>query len=88
MYESTDKNVSHPAHYVAKNGMECIDAIDAATEGLEGMEAVCTAQVLKYIWRWKHKNGLQDLEKAKWYLSYLIDRLTPELTDFIKENEA
>lgn len=88
MYESTDKNVSHPPHYIAKNGMECIDAIDAATEGLEGMEAVCTAQVLKYIWRWKHKNGLQDLEKAKWYLSYLIDRLTPELTDFKKENEA
>ena len=85
MYESTDKNVSHPSHYMSANGIECIDAIDAATEGLEGMEAVCTAQVLKYIWRWKKKNGVQDLEKAKWYLTYLIDHIKPEMTDFIKE---
>ena len=85
MYESTDKNVSHPSHYMSANGIECIDAIDAATEDLDGMEAVCTAQVLKYIWRWKKKNGVQDLEKAKWYLTYLIDHIKPEMTDFIKE---
>lgn len=65
--------VNHPAHYISKNGLECIDAIEAATEDLGGMDAVCTAQVIKYIWRWKHKNGLQDLEKARWYLKYLID---------------
>lgn len=85
MYESNDRNVSHPVHYASSSGLECIEVINAATEDLEGMEAVCTAQVIKYIWRWKKKNGVQDLEKAKWYLTYLIDRIKPETTDFIKE---
>ena len=69
--------VSHPSHYMSKNGLECIDAINAAIEDLSGMDALCTAQVIKYIWRWKKKNGVQDLEKARWYLTYLIDRNTP-----------
>lgn len=63
--------VNHPEHYT-KGGVECIDAIDAAVTGLVGMEAVCTAQVMKYLWRWKHKNGLQDLQKAQWFLTRLI----------------
>ena len=78
MYESNDRNVSHPIHYASSSGLECIEVINAVTEGLEGIEAVCTAQVIKYIWRWKKKNGVQDLEKAKWYLTYLIDRIKPE----------
>ena len=44
-------NVNQPAHYQGK--VECIDAIEAAVEGLEGLEAVCTANVIKYVWRWK-----------------------------------
>ena len=65
-------NVNHPNHYKSSNGIECIDAIEASVEGLTGLEAVCTANVLKYIWRWKKKNGLEDLRKAKWYLEKLI----------------
>lgn len=68
-------NVSHPKHYQSSNGVECIDAIEAATEDLTGLEAVCTANVLKYIWRWKRKNGLEDLKKARWYLDKLIQKL-------------
>lgn len=68
-------NVSHPKHYQSSNGVECIDAIEAATEDLTGLEAVCTANVLKYIWRWKRKNGLEDLKKARWYLDKLIKKL-------------
>lgn len=68
-------NVSHPKHYQSSNGVECIDAIEAATEDLTGLEAVCTANVLKYIWRWKRKNGLEDLKKARWYLDKLIRKL-------------
>lgn len=66
------ENVEHPNHYTA-GGIECIDAIHAVTKNLMGMECVCTANVLKYIWRWKLKNGVEDLKKAKWYLEYLID---------------
>ncbi len=43
------------------------------TEDLKGIEAVDTAQIIKYICRWKKKNGLEDLRKAMWYLNHLID---------------
>lgn len=66
--------VNHPPHYT-KGGIECIDAIEAAVAGLEGPEAVYTAHALRYTWRWKHKNGLEDVEKAIWYLQRLADRL-------------
>ena len=63
--------VNHPNHYT--NGkVECIDAIEAATAGLEGIEAVCTANAIKYLWRWKLKNGAEDLRKADWYIKRLL----------------
>ena len=70
-----DDMVNHPPHYKTKNGLETIDVIEAFTEDLNGIEAVCTANALKYICRWKNKNGKQDLEKAVWYIHYLIERL-------------
>jgi len=73
----TPDQVNHPPHYTA-GGVECIDAIAAATTGLEGMEAVCTANVLKYIWRWKMKGGKTDLEKAKWYLDRLLAEVSKQ----------
>lgn len=68
-------SVNHPEHYISETGLETIDVIEAFTFDLEGMEAVCTANVLKYMCRWKNKNGLQDLKKAQWYLNRLIDRI-------------
>ena len=78
MYESTDKMVSHPSHYQSKSGLEVINVIEAFTEGLEGIEAVDTGNAIKYICRWKDKNGIQDLEKAMWYIQHLIDHLIKE----------
>ncbi len=66
--------VNHPAHYTA-GGIECIDALKAATVGLEGIEAVCTANAIKYLWRWKNKNGVEDLKKSIWYINRLIEEL-------------
>lgn len=68
--------VNHPSHYT-QGGIECIDALKAATTGLYGIEAVCTANAIKYLWRWKHKNGIQDIDKAIWYL----ERLKKELSN-------
>lgn len=65
-----NEKINHPAHY-CQGGIECIDAIEAATTNLTGIEAVCTANVIKYIWRWKEKNGAEDLRKAGWYLKRL-----------------
>lgn len=70
--DTDDKLVNHPNHYLS-NGLEVIDILKAFTEDLTGIEAICTGNILKYICRWNKKNGLQDLEKAQWYLSYLIN---------------
>ncbi len=64
-------NINHPNHYTTGK-VECIDAIEAATEGLTGIQAVCTGNVIKYVWRWRRKNGVEDLRKARWYLDKLI----------------
>lgn len=64
--------INHPPHYKSKSGMEAIDVIEAFVYGLEGVEASDTANVLKYILRWKWKNGLEDLKKARWYIDHLI----------------
>lgn len=66
--------VNKPMHY-NQGSIECIDALEAATAGLTGIEAVCTANAIKYLWRWKHKNGVEDLRKAVWYIERLIARL-------------
>lgn len=65
------KDNVNPSHY--KQGkIECIDAIEAATVGKKGLDAVCTANVIKYIWRCEQKGGVEDLKKAKWYLEKMI----------------
>lgn len=82
MEEKKDKMVEHPEHYQSSNGIECIVAIEAAVEGLHGIEAVDTANAIKYLWRWKNKNGKQDLEKAKWYIDHLISKLDKSKVEF------
>lgn len=63
--------VHQPSHY-NQGKIECIEAIEAATTNLKGIEAFCTGNAIKYLWRWKQKNKVQDLEKAKWYIEKLI----------------
>lgn len=70
-------NVNSPKHY-NQGGVECIDAITAATTNKTGIEAVCTANIIKYLWRYEYKNGLEDVKKAQWYLNKLIGRLENE----------
>lgn len=81
--QENDVMVSHPPHYQSETGMEVIDVIEAFTFDLKGIEAVCAGNVLKYICRWKAKNGLQDLKKAQWYLNRLIEHVEK----LKKENE-
>jgi hypothetical protein len=64
--------VNSPSHYT-QGEIECIDAIEQVVNGLDGMEAMCTGNAIKYLWRWKHKNGVEDLKKAQWYLQRMID---------------
>lgn len=74
MFEESRKDNINPSHY--KNGkVECIDALESATINKTGLEAVCTANVIKYLWRYEDKNGLEDIKKAQWYLNKLISHV-------------
>ena len=64
------ENVNHPSHYT-QGGIECIEAIRASMPP-EGFQDYCKGNVLKYIWRWRDKGGVEDLEKAKVYLQWAI----------------
>ena len=72
--ENKPDMVSHPKHYT-QGGIECIDALKAATVGKRGIEAVCVANVIKYLWRYEEKNGIEDVRKAKWYIERLLMEL-------------
>jgi len=67
--------VNSPPHYNA-SGIECIDAIEAALG--DGFEFYLQGNIIKYLWRYRYKNGSEDLKKAKWYL----DRLTEEVEGY------
>ena len=70
----TKDNVNSPSHYT-QAGIECIDAIKAAVSGKSGIEAVCVANVIKYLWRYELKNGVEDVKKAQWYLNRLVSEM-------------
>lgn len=67
--------INHPAHYISSKGIEVIDVIEAFTADLQGIEATDTGNIIKYICRWRHKNGIEDLKKAQWYLNHLISHI-------------
>lgn len=64
------ENVKHPSHY-NQSGVECIEAIRASLG--DEFPAYCKGNVMKYLWRYKYKNGLEDLQKARQYLEWLIE---------------
>ena len=74
VYKNSPNMVNHPKHYT-QGGIECIDALKAATVGKRGIEAVCVANVIKYLWRYEEKNGIEDVRKAKWYIERLLKEL-------------
>lgn len=72
--ENKPDMVSHPKHYT-QGDIECIDALKAATVGKRGIEAVCVSNVIKYLWRYEGKNGIEDVRKAKFYIERLLKEL-------------
>jgi hypothetical protein len=72
MEKSMTDYLVKPKHYKSDKGLECIDCIEGVVEGLTGIEATDTGNIIKYIWRWKNKDGVNDLKKAQWYINHLI----------------
>jgi len=67
--------INHPDHY-RQGDIECIDAIAAALTPDE-FRGYCKGNVLKYVWRERHKGSLESLKKARWYLDRLIGTMEP-----------
>lgn len=66
-------NVDHPDHY-RTSSVECIDAIEAAVEGLDPQEGFLIGSAIKYLWCFKKKGKpIEDLQKAIWYIQRQID---------------
>lgn len=64
-------NVNNPAHYT-RGGIECINAIKAALTP-EEFRGYCKGNIIKYIWRERHKGGDESLQKARWYLNKVLE---------------
>ena len=67
--KSIDENVNNPSHY-NQAGIECVDAIKASLG--DNYQDYCKGNIMKYLWRYKYKNGIEDLKKAQWYLNSMI----------------
>ena len=64
--------VNNPPHY-NQHGIECLDAIRAATG--QGYQYYLQGNIIKYLWRYRYKNGKQDLQKALFYLEKMIEEV-------------
>lgn len=69
-----DDDPVNPAHYMSyyKDGIDCITAMKHAF-GEEAVQHFCITNAFKYIWRHMSKNGMQDIEKAVWYLNKYLE---------------
>ena len=71
MAQSDNKDmVNSPEHY-NKAGIETIDALEAMLTN--GFDYYLQGNIVKYLWRYRYKNGVEDLKKAQWYLNKLIE---------------
>jgi hypothetical protein len=71
--------VYNPPHYT-QGKIECLAAIEAAVSDKKGIEAVYVANIIKYLWRYRSKDGLTALKKAGFYLDRLISYIEKEKT--------
>jgi hypothetical protein len=67
--------VNRPPHY--QGSVECIDAIEASMSA-EAFKGALKANVMKYVWRYETKGGVESLQKAQWYLNRLIVTIEAE----------
>ena len=72
-YKTVRDLINNPEHY-NQGGIECIDAIEAMLSKEEFI-GYLRGNSQKYRWRFRYKNGIQDLKKAEWYEKRLLKLL-------------
>lgn len=66
-------NVHNPKHYQGRNGLEAID-VHRNFMSDEQLTGYHLGNLLKYLLRYRKKNGIEDLEKAKVHMDWLIKK--------------
>lgn len=67
-------NVDNPKHYTGSCSLECIEVMEVVC-GTEQVGWFCLCNTFKYLWRYKNKNGVEDVDKARWYLDWVRHQL-------------
>ena len=78
--EQMEDMVNSPSHYT-NGSIECIDAMKSMTHGaiVSAFVSYCWLASFKFLWRWHYKGKpIQDLEKARWYINKMIEKLKEE----------
>ena len=88
--------VNHPNHYEGNCSIECIEMMQAIFSD-NNLIAYCLMSTFKYLWRYKYKNGNQDIDKAEWQLnkaaeligdrSYVNYYIVENMFDLVKRKE-
>ena len=85
-------NVNKPKHYEL-DGLEGIEVKDVIRSVLgDNITSFYIGNVIKYVLRYKKKNGVEDLKKARLYLDWAIadydtqTKLKPEVTEELLED--
>lgn len=61
------RDATNPDYYKHGN-LQCIEVVGC----FANTQDLCVGSIIQYLWRWRGKNGLEDLQKARWYLDKLI----------------
>lgn len=77
--------INHPRHYETGK-FECIDVM-VETQGIEAVKDFCLCNALKYLYRHKKKNGIEDIKKAGWYIAKFIELCEEKSNAKIEESE-
>ena len=67
-------NVNHPKHYEGSTSLECIEVMELFL-GYKAVGYFCLCNAFKYMWRFKNKNGEEDVNKAGWYLDWVEHKI-------------
>lgn len=65
--------VNSPSHYAGQGEIECIEVLEQLAKDGNDFRIL---NAIKYLWRWQHKGGVLDLDKAIWYITRVRDEKT------------
>lgn len=74
--------IDHPSHYAQQGDIECIEVLEQLAADGEDFRIL---NALKYLWRYRHKRGVDDLRKAMWYIQRRIDKIVEDKPHSIQQ---